>query len=455
MTKLLKPGKNIWLTLAMMTAYCCVLTCVSSFLFALILGNCYKTESLLLFVGGMLCCIAGYLTRLCAQKEKLVLTIGSICIGIAFGVILMYLLFIWSQASMIAVFCSFLYLIAGWLIQKTPFSKLSSSIMIIVCIGIHIAVYFFSYLIARLLKHLIFYQFPYQTYIFLIFPMILILLLFRNQSNLDELMTYGRKHIAKNATNNKMSVSFTVAVVLLVFLLYCLGGPVLSLLSFIGSYLKYGLDSFLQWFFELISSDRDPDWIPDPVADPPTPGKPELWMMIAMGFIVAIIVFIIAIMLIRCFPTVYQAICEWLHAFKKKFSKFGTVKKTENKYFYDNITDIDKDLHTSLTFSHLKRWGSFSRAYRHEKDPVQQIRLCYAYTLGLLRSTEDPPLDSDTPLEILHKMLQKKGIRQKVDLSNITRIYSDVRYAELSPTKENNAKMFAEVKAIYKRLKMK
>ncbi len=453
--KALKNAKKWGFVLAMMAAYCCVLTSVSSFLFSIILGNCYKTESLLLFVGGMGCCAGGYFSSQLTQNKKMAARIVCYAGTVIAGVLFMYFLFIWSQSSSIAAFCALLFLAMGWLIQKSSFSKLSSNIAIVVCLAVNIAVYFFSYLITKLLKHLVFYQFPYQTYIFLIFPMLLILLLFRNQSNLDELMTYGRKHIAKSSSNNSMSVTFTIGVVGIIFLLYLVSGPAVSLITFVGSYLKYGLDLFLQWFFKLVSSDRDPPWEPDDPAALREGPPAEPWMMVVMGILLAAIAIVMLIVLINSFPAIREAIVSWWRNLKKKLFKGKVVSKTENEYFYDNITDIDRDTHTGTQGAHFKRWGTFARAYRHTKDPVEQIRLCYGYVLHLLRETDEPPLDSDTPLEILHKMLQKKGVRQKVDLSGITTIYSDVRYAMLVPDMGKNEQMFSEVKAISKRLKLK
>ncbi len=411
--KALQNAKKWGFILAMMAAYCCLLTSVSSFLFSIILGNCYRTESLLLFAGGMICCVGGYFCGELTQDKKT--AVKTVCyVGTAIlGALFLYVLFIWSQSSSIAAFCALLFLAMGWLIQKSSFSKLSSNIAIITCLAVNIVIYFLSYLITRLLKHLVFYQFPYQTYIFLIFPMLLILLLFRNQSNLDELMTYGRKHIAKSSSNNSMSVTFTIGVVSIIFLLYLISGPAVSLITYIGSYLKYGLDLFLQWFFELVSSDREPPFIPDELASPPEGPPTELWMMIVMGVLLGAIAVVMLIVLINSFPAVREAIVEWWRNLKKKLFKGKAVSKTENEYFFDNITDIDRDMHANLQSAYFKRWGVFAKAYRRTKDPVEQIRLCYAYVLYLLRETDEPPLDSDTPLEILHKYFDKRLIYQK------------------------------------------
>ncbi len=68
--KALQNAKKWGFILAMMAAYCCLLTSVSSFLFSIILGNCYRTESLLLFAGGMICCVGGYFCGELTQDKK-------------------------------------------------------------------------------------------------------------------------------------------------------------------------------------------------------------------------------------------------------------------------------------------------------------------------------------------------------------------------------------------------
>ena len=457
MRNLVKNRGHLWLTLAMMAAYCCVVTCISSFLFALILGHCDWTQSLLLFIGGLFCCAGGYCCRQIAQQGKkaaISLLIGIMVVILA--CIFMYFLFYWNHTSVIAAVCALLFLIMGWIVQKTSFSKLSSSLMIMVCLGIHLAVYFFSYLITRLMEHLIVYQFPFQTYIFLIFPIILILLLFRNQTNSDELMKYGKKHISKTASSSRMSITFTIAVVIFIVFLYFLRTPILWVLSFIGSYLKYGLSLFLQWFFQLVSSDENPEWINDPIQQPPTQGpEMKVWMTILGWLLIAAVTIGLLYLLIRCFPSIRELWKKLLKSIKQKVFRKPSIKKAANEYFYDNITDIDRNSYEELLPNHFKRWGSFTRAYRKAKDPVRQIRLCYGYILELLKKTSAPPLESDTPLEIAYKVSKRKGVNQKVDLSEITSIYSDVRYAEVLPTQQDSGEMFEQVKMISKKLKNK
>ena len=133
MRNLVKNRGHLWLTLAMMAAYCCVVTCISSFLFALILGHCDWTQSLLLFIGGLFCCAGGYCCRQIAQQgKKAVISLLIAIMVVILACIFMYFLFYWNHTSVIAAVCALLFLIMGWIVQKTSFSKLSSSLMIMV-----------------------------------------------------------------------------------------------------------------------------------------------------------------------------------------------------------------------------------------------------------------------------------------------------------------------------------
>lgn len=451
--------KRHGLILALLFAYSCVVTCVTSFLFTLASGSCTIPETLLMLFSGIFCSYLGYFCRLQVQKRrKKIFSVGIIAAtGLFLSCALMLLLFLWSGAYLVCAICAAFYFICGWVIQKSSFSRLSSTLMIFVCLGIHAAIYFLSYLVNHLMSHLFTCQFSFNTYILLIFPVILTLLLFRNQSNLDELMTYGRKHIAKNASNNRMSILFTIGTFVVILLLYFLWNPVLQLLFYVGNVIKYGISKILQWFFGMISSNVV---VQDQPSELPKLMEGQENLLLKFVFI-GILAIIFLVLFIKLFPGLYEGIKNWLRhllsRLKSRFSKLGSLKKGDSEYYFDNVTDIDlserKAVKRSLTGT--QRWGKFARQYRHTKDPVEQIRLCYAYTLGLLRESSTPPLKCDTPLEILHKMLEQQTCKQKVDLSVITQIYSDVRYAELTPDKEKNDRMFSQVKQLSKQLKAK
>lgn len=451
--------KKLGLVFAILFAYTCVVTCISIFLFTLAFGNCVLLEITLLLAGGVLCCLVGYLSRIQAQKmNQRIKSIGIGAAGLALCIVFMEILFLWSDAWLISTVCAVLYFMTGWFLQKFSFSKLSSTLMILICLGTHGAVYFLSYFVSRLLKHLLTCQFPFDAYVLLIFPMILILLLFRNQSNLDELMTYGRKHIAKTSSNNRMSILFTVGIVGVIMLLYLLWNPALQIFAYLGNVIKYGVSVFLQWFFKLISSDEAPPAAPNDPLKLPEGGESNSILQI---FFLSFALFIFLLLFIKLFPGLFEKFRDWLHSLcsRLKLHFFGKrpIKKDYSTYYYDNISDIERAERKNLehSFFSSRRWGKFARKYYRTKDPVEQIRLCYAYALDLLRTTDAPPLKSDTPLEILHKTLEKKTRVPQPDLSEITQIYSDIRYAELKPDKEKNDHMFSCLKHLSKQLNTK
>lgn len=156
----------------------------------------------------------------------------------------------------------------------------------------------------------------------------------------------------------------------------------------------------------------------------------------ARDYSIALIIVVAVILIIAFRKQIWSAIKKaFAEAFKNRDKSFDTP-------YVDEIMSSDAKPLTPREVKKAER--ELAKKYARETSPALRYRLGYALFLARLRHTQNPPAPSDTT-----EIHREKGERSfNVDLSELSKTYDKVRYADAVPTAEELAREEEIIKSL-------